>query len=110
MVGACPEVVYSKAACVVTCIGEAEADGVPTGIGEALATGNPLLKLGALLAVVATLCTVIPRMVPRPMLVRGIGIVMSGATGVVADWDARLEASCRGGMSAICGVGVGISI
>ena len=98
----------SEAAGVVTCIGEAEAGGVPTCIGEALATGNPLPKPGVWLAAVATLCAVVPGMVPGPVLLRGIGTVTSGATGVVADWDTRLEASCRGRMSAICGVGIGV--
>ena len=104
----CPGVLCSETAGVVTCIGEAEAGGVPTCIGEALATGNPLLKPGAWLAAVATLCTVVPGMVPGPVLPWGIGIVALGATGVAADWDAEPVASCSSGRSAICGTGVGV--
>ena len=88
--------------------GEAEAGGVPTCIGEALATGNPLLKLGAQLAAVATWCAVVPRTVPGPVLPLGIGIVTFGAAGVTANWDAGLVVSCSSGRSAICGTGVGI--
>ena len=105
---ACPGVLCGKGASVATCIGEAEAGGVPTCMGEALATGNPLLKLGARLAAVATLCTVVPGMVPGPVLPWGIGIVTSEAARVMADWVTRLEASCSGGRSAVCGIGVGV--
>ena len=87
----------------MTCIGEVEAGGVPTCIGEALATGNPLLKSGTWLAAVATRCAVVPRMVPGLVLPWGIGIVTLGAVG-----DAELVASCNSGRSAICGSGVGI--
>ena len=76
-------VLCSEAASVVTCIGEAEVSRVPTCIGEALATGNPLLKLGAQLAAVATLCTLVPGMVPGLVLPWGIGKVTSEAAGVV---------------------------
>ena len=93
---------------MVTCIHEAEASGVPTCIGEALATGNPLPKLGAQLAVVTTRCTVVPGTVPGPVLPWGIGIVTLGATSMVANGDAELVASCNSGRSAICGSGVGI--
>ena len=92
----------------MTCIGEAEAGGVPTCIGEALATGNPLPKLGAWLAAVATWYTVVPGMVPGPLLPWGIGIVTLGAAGVAADWDVELVASCSSGRSTICGTGVGV--
>ena len=92
----------------MTCIGEAEAGGVPTCIGEVLATGNPLLKPGAQLAAVATRCTVVPRMVPGPVLPWGIGIVTLGAASMVADGDAELVVSCNGGRSAICGIRVGV--
>ena len=78
-------------------MGEAEASRVPTCMGEALATSNPLPKLGARLASVATLCAVVPGMVPGPVLPWGIGIVTSEATGLAADWDVELEASCSGG-------------
>ena len=64
----CPGVLCSEAASVPICIGEAEAAGVPTCMGEALATGNPLPKPGAQLAMVATLCTVVPGTVPGPVL------------------------------------------
>ena len=92
----------------MTCIGEAEAGRVPTCIGEALATGNPLPKPGARLAAVATLCAVVPGTVLGPVLPWDIGIVTLEATGVAADWDAELVASCSSGRSAICGTGVGI--
>ena len=92
----------------MTCIGEAETGRVPTCIGEALTTGNPLLKLGAQLAAVATGCAVVPGMVPGPVLPWGIGVVTSGAAMVVANWDAELVASCSGGISAICGTGIGV--
>ena len=97
-----------KAASIVTCVGEVEAGRVPTCIGEALATDNPLPKLGAQLAAVATRCTVVPGMVPGPVLPWGIGIVTLGAAGMTADGDAELVASCNGGRSAICGSGVGV--
>ena len=104
----CLGILCSEAAGVPTCIGEAEVAGVLTCMGEALATGNPLPEPGAWLAAVATLCIVVPRMVPGPVLPWGIGIITFGAAGVVADWDARLEASCSGGRSGICGIGVGV--
>ena len=77
-------------------------------MGEALATGNPLPKLGAWLAAVATLCAVVPGTVPGPVLSWGIGIVTLGATRAAANWDAGLEASCSGGRSGICRVGVSV--
>ena len=77
-------------------------------MGEALATGNPLPKQGAQLAVVATLCTVVPGTVPGPVLSWGIGIVTLGAARVVADWGAGVKASCSGGRSEICSIGVGV--
>ena len=92
----------------MTCIGEAEASGVPTCIDKALATGNPLLKLEAWLAAVATWCTVVSGTVPGLVLPWGIQIVTLGAAGVAADWNARLVVSCSGGRSAICGTGVGV--
>ena len=92
----------------MTCIGEAEASRVPTCIGKALATGNPLPKPGAWLAVVETWCTVVPGTVLGQVLPWGIGIVTLGATGVVADWDAKLVASYSSGRSAICGTGVSV--
>ena len=104
----CPGVLCGEGTGVVTCIGEAEAGGVPTCMGEVLATSNPLPKLGAQLAAVATLCTVVPGTVPGPVLPWGIGIVTSEAAVVMADWDAGLEASCSGGRSAVCGIGIGI--
>ena len=82
--------------------------GVPTCIGEALATGNPLPKPGAWLAAVATKGAVVPRTVPGPVMPWGIRIVTLGVTDVAADGDAELVASCNGGRSAICGSGVGI--
>ena len=83
-------------------------------MGEALATGNPLPKPGAQLAAVATLCATLcstqgaPKTVPGPVLPWGIGIVTLGAARVVANWDARLEASCSVGRSGICGIGIGV--
>ena len=76
---ACPGVLCGEGASVVTCIGEAEAGRVPTCMGKALATGNPLPKPGAQLAAVATLCAVVPGMVPGLVLPWGIGIVTSEA-------------------------------
>ena len=104
----CPGVLCSEAAGVVTCIGEAEAGGVPTCMGKARATGNPLPKPGAQLAVVATLCAVMPGMVPGPVLCWGIGIVTSGAAGVVAGCGTGAEASCRGRRSETCGTGISV--
>ena len=77
-------------------------------MGEALATGNPLPKPGAQLAVVATLCAVVPGMVPGPVLTWGIGIVTSGAARMAADCGARVETSCSGRRSEICGIGIGV--
>ena len=91
----------------MTCISEAEAGRVPTCIGEALATGNPLLKPGAGLAAVTTRCAVVPGTVLGPVLPWGIGIVTLGAAGMAADGDAELVASCNSGRS-ICGSGVGV--
>ena len=108
MANVCPGVLCGKAASVVTCIGEAEAGGVPTCMGEALATGNPLPKPGAQFAAVATLCAVVPGMVPRPVLCWGIGIVTFEAAKVAAGCGARAEASCRGGRSEACSTGIGV--
>ena len=108
VVKVCPGVLCGKGASVVTCIGEAEAGGVPTCMGEALATGNPLPKPGAQLAAVATLCAVVPGTVPGLVLPWGIGIVALEAAGATADLDAGLEASCSGGRSAVCGIGVSV--
>ena len=77
-------------------------------MGEALATGNPLPKAAARLAVVATLCTVVPGTVPGLMLSWGSGIVKSEATGVAADCGTRAEASCSGGRSELCSTGIGV--
>ena len=104
----CPSILCDEATGVPTRIGEAEAPWILTCMDEALATGNPLPKLGAQLAAVATLCTVVPGMVPGPVLPWGIGIVTLGATGQGADWDARLEASCSGQRSGICSIGVSV--
>ena len=92
----------------MTCIGEADAGRVPTCISEPLATSNPLPKPGAGLAAVATWCAVVPRTVPGPVFPWGIKKVTSGATGVVANWDAELVASCSSGRSAIWGTRVGV--
>ena len=108
MANTCPGVWCSEAAGVATCIGEAEASGVPTCIGKALATGNPLPKLGARFAAVATLCAVMPGMVPGLVLCWGIGIVMWEAAKVVAGCGTGAEASCRGGRSETCGTGIGV--
>ena len=104
----CLWAVYSTLvhASIPTCIGEADAAGVPTCIGEALATGNPLPKPWAGLAAVATLCAVVPGTVPGLVLPWGIGILTLGATRVAPDWDTGLEASCSGGRSGICGIGM----
>ena len=77
-------------------------------MGKALATGNPLPKLGAQLAVVATLCAVVPGTVPGLVLSWGIGIVTLGAARMVATWGAGVEASCSGGRSEICSIGIGV--
>ena len=92
----------------MTCISEAEASGVPTCIGKALATGNPLPKPGAWLAAVATWCAVVPGTVLGLVLPWGIGIVTLGAAGMTADGDAELVVSWSGGRSTICGSGVGV--
>ena len=92
----------------MTCIGEAEASRVPTCIGEALATGNPLPKPGAQLAAVATWCAIVPGTVLGLVLPWGIGIVTFGAARVAANWDAELVVSCSSGRSAICGSGVSV--
>ena len=68
MVAPCLGVLCSEPAGVPTCMGEAEVAGVLTCMGKALATGNPLLKPGAWLATVATLCAAVPGTVPRPVL------------------------------------------
>ena len=47
-------------------------------------------------------------MVSGSVLLWDIGIVTSEAARVAANWDAGLEASCSGGMSAICGIGIGV--